>query len=43
MIKSRLGFEMMRLPVNGGDPANFENEKPNEMVVRTATGETLYE
>lgn len=32
MLKSRLGFGMMRLPVIGGDPTNFDYEKLNEMV-----------
>jgi len=32
MLKSRLGFGMMRLPVIGGDPTNFDYEKLYEMV-----------
>ena len=32
MLKSRLGFGMMRLPVIGGDPTNFDYEKLNKMV-----------
>ena len=43
MLKSRLGFSIMRLPVIGRDPTNFENDKLSEMVGRTASGETLYE
>ena len=32
MLKSRLGFGLMRLPVIGGDPTNFDYEKLNELV-----------
>ena len=32
MLKSRLGFGMMRLPVIGGDPTSFDYEKLYEMV-----------
>jgi len=32
MLKSRLGFGMMRLPVIGGDPTDFDYEKLYEMV-----------
>ena len=32
MLKSRLGFGMMRLPVIGGDPTIFDYEKLFEMV-----------
>lgn len=32
MLKSRLGFGMMRLPVKNGDPTDFDYEKLNEMV-----------
>ena len=32
MLKSRLGFGMMRLPVIGGDPTDFDYERLYEMV-----------
>ena len=32
MLKSRLGFGMMRLPVKNGDPTDFDYEQINEMV-----------
>lgn len=32
MLKSRLGFGMMRLPVKNGDPTDFDYEQLNEMV-----------
>lgn len=32
MLKSRLGFGMMRLPVKNGDPADFDYEQLNAMV-----------
>lgn len=31
MLKSRLGFGMMRLPVKNGDPTDFDYEQLNEM------------
>lgn len=32
MLRSRLGFGMMRLPVKNGDPTDFDYEQLNEMV-----------
>ena len=32
MLKSRLGFGMMRLPVKNGDPTDFDYEQLNAMV-----------
>ena len=33
MLKSRLGFGMMRLPVKNNNPTDFDYEQLNEMVI----------